>query len=113
MGQLAGKFKLQLLALPSALEPHRQVHQHVKEAPDVSLWPVDGDAVSHPDAGEPEIALDNVCAKFFLVYICQCSQNYHDLLYVLFFLCCSTLPFTIIVIISPERGSGVLQSIDH
>lgn len=86
----------------------------MKKAPDVSVWPVDGVAISHPDAVEPKIALDNVCAKFFLVYICLRSQNYQDLLYVLFFfLCCSTLLFTIIVIISPERGSGVLQSIDH
>ena len=54
------------------------------KAPDVSVWPVDGDAISHPDAVEPKIALDNVCAKFFLVYICQRSQNYQDLLYVLF-----------------------------
>lgn len=30
-----------------------------------------------------------------------------------FFLCCSTLPFTIIVIITLERGSAELQSIDH
>lgn len=70
--------------------------------------------LSHPDAVElkSEVALDKVCAKFFFcffVYICQCSQNDPVLIYLLF-LCCSTLPFTIIVIITPtERCSGAAE----
>lgn len=70
----------------------------------MSLWPADRDAAFPPRCCgvEPEIALDDVCAKFDFVYICQCSQKDAVLLYVLF-LCCSTLLFTIIVIITLER----------
>lgn len=65
--------------------------------------------LSQPDF---EIALDNVCAKFYFVYICQCSQN-NPVLHCILSLCCATLPFTIIVIISLKRGSAEPQSIDH
>lgn len=61
---------------------------------------------SHPDT---EIALHNVCAKFYFVYICPCSQSYITILLNVLFPCCLTLSVTIIVI-TLERGSVELQS---
>lgn len=68
----AAKFKIQLVGLPLHLLFRSGGSAFEGKGLNVSLWHVDKDAASPPWCylANPEIALDNVCAKFFCLFVC-------------------------------------------